>query len=122
MPWVLLSRNTGPLETAIASNSIIKLAKLCYLPPLDLWQAYLSLSSIRRCSQAPEACSRPAPALTEALLIKATADLMRLPQAAVGSALVFLHRFHTAPPKLDIPEQVSLLQGGVAHKICVACC
>ena len=53
--------------------------------------------------QSPCAC------LTEALLIRATADLMRLPQAAAGSALVFLHRFHSAPPKLNVPEQVSPL-------------
>ena len=58
--------------------------------------------------QAPCAC------LTEALLIKATADLMRLPQAATGSALVFLHRFHTAPPQLKIPEQVSPLLRRIA--------
>ena len=62
--------------------------------------------------QSPCAC------LTEALLIKATADLMRLPQAAVGSALVFLHRFHTAPPKLNVPEQVSPLM----RRIALSCC
>lgn len=50
----------------------------------------------------------PFPCLEEALLVKHTADLMRLPHSAVATALVFLHRFHSAPPHTCIPRHVRL--------------
>jgi hypothetical protein len=66
--------------------------------------------------QAPCACTE------EAALVKATADLMRLPHVAVNTALVFLHRFNSAPPSLGIPENVSPPFALLAEALAVAGC
>jgi len=85
-----------------------------------------TLSLRREPMQTPCACAE------EAALVKATADLMRLPHVAVNTALVFLHRFNSALPSLGIPENVSpllhslqrrkQLQGADSRACCAAVC